>query len=70
MQIYTQNLNHARKNMIFFKKVNRSTGQRVCGGLKGLFWVCLGLFWVCEKITPISSIKPDLHLIKKIIKNR
>ena len=29
MQIYTQNLNHARKNMNFFKKVNKSTGQRV-----------------------------------------
>lgn len=56
MQIYTQNLNHARKNMIFFKKVNRSTGQRVCGGLKGLFWVCLGLFWVC-----FGSVK-KLHL--------
>lgn len=52
MQIYTQNLNHTRKNMIFFKKVNKSTGLRVnefLGGLKGLFWVCLGLFRVCEK---------------------
>ncbi len=28
MQIYTQNLNLARKNMNFFK-VNESTGQRV-----------------------------------------
>lgn len=29
MQIYTQNMNHARKNMIFLKKVNKSTGLRV-----------------------------------------
>lgn len=45
MQIYTQNLIHARKNMIFFKKVNKSTGLRVnefLGSLKGLFWVCFG----------------------------
>ena len=28
MQIYTQNLNHARKNMIFLKK---STSQQVYG---------------------------------------
>lgn len=60
MQIYTQNLNYTRKNIIFFKKVNKSTGLRVnefLGSLKGLFWVCfgsvLGLFWVCEKNTPI-----------------
>ena len=53
MQIYTQNPNHARKNMNFFK-VNESTGQRVneffCV-LKGLLWVCcgsvVGLFGVC-----------------------
>ena len=75
MQIYTQNLNHTRKNMNFFLsqranrstsflKVNESTGQRV-----NEFWVCSGSAWVCfgsvKKITPISSIKPDLHLIKK-----
>ena len=45
MQIYTQNPNHTRKNMIFFKKVNKSTGLRVnefLGSLKGLFWVCFG----------------------------
>ena len=29
MQIYTQNLNYTRKNMIFLKKVNKSTGLRV-----------------------------------------
>lgn len=62
MQIYTQNLNHARKNMNFFKKVNKSTGLRGNefvgseGSVSGLFRVCLGLFRVCEKNTPISSI--------------
>lgn len=46
MQIYTQNLNHARKNIIFFKKVNKSTGLRVnefLGSLKGLLGSVLGL---------------------------
>ena len=52
MQIYTQNLNHTRKNMNFFK-VNESTGQQVNestsflgaeGSVMGLFRVCLGLF--------------------------
>ena len=45
MQIYTQNPNHARKNMNFFEstsqQVNESTSFFV---LKGLLWVCLGLF--------------------------
>ena len=63
MQIYTQNPNHARKNMNFFlsQRVNRSTSQRVFWVLKGLLWVCcgsvMGLFRVCygsvKKITPI-----------------
>ena len=44
MQIYTQNLNHTRKNMIFFKK---STSQQVnestsFGSVLGLFRVCFG----------------------------
>lgn len=46
MQIYTQNLNYARKNINFFKKVNKSTGQRInefFGGLKGLLGSVLGL---------------------------
>ena len=52
MQIYTQNPNHARKNMNFFKstsqQVNESTSfwcaEGSVLGLKGLLWVCLGLF--------------------------
>ncbi len=27
-------------------RVNRSTSQRVLGGVKSLLWVCLGLLWV------------------------
>ena len=56
MQIYTQNLNHARKNMNFFLSQRvflKSTSQQVnestsfwCaeGSVLGLLWVCLGLF--------------------------
>ena len=50
MQIYTQNPNHARKNMIFLKKstsqqVNESTSFLGAeGSVMGLFRVCLGLF--------------------------
>lgn len=51
MQIYTQFPNHARKNINFLsQRVNRSTGQRVflgLKGLKGLLWVCYGSAWVC-----------------------
>lgn len=59
MQIYTQNPNHARKNMNFFlsQRVNRSTSQRVFRVLKGLLWVCygsvmglLGSAWVCFRV--------------------
>ena len=51
MQIYTQNLNHARKNMIFFKK---STSQQVnestsFGSVLGLLGSVRGLFRVCKK---------------------
>ena len=63
MQIYTQNLNLARKNMIFFKKVNKSTGLRVnefLGSLKGLFWVCSGSAWVC-----FGSVK-KIHLFNPL----
>lgn len=59
MQIYTQNLNHARKNMIFFKKVNKSTGLRVnefLGSLKGLFWVCFGSVKKIHLFNPLNPI--------------
>lgn len=43
MQIYTQNLNHARKNINFFEstslQVNESTSF---GSVPGLFGVCFG----------------------------
>lgn len=59
MQIYTQNLNHARKNIIFFKKVNKSTGLRVnefLGSLKGLFRVCFGSVKKIHLFNPLNPI--------------
>ena len=43
MQIYTQNLNHARKNMNFFESTSQQVNESTSfWGLKGLFRVCLG----------------------------
>lgn len=54
MQIYTQNLNHARKNINFFESTSQQVNESTsfCGaegsvmGLLGSAWVCFG---VCEK---------------------
>ena len=47
MQIYTQNPNHARKNMKFFESTSQQVNESTSFGSA---WVCFRVcFRVCEK---------------------